>query len=286
VTGHAGLPATVTVPGELRLRYTASARAGDDGFYAVLSRGGVTRRIPFWVGVAVPRLERPTRVLTRTGTYAGSTVGRPSRVQRYRFPAIGPAQAGPEQVFRVRLRRPVANFGVVVLSGGVQPRVVRAGDQDRLVGMPGLPLNINPYMDAFGATRAIAGAIRPAAGMYDVVFDSRARGDRYTFRFWINDARPPTARLVSRTARGGTISVRVADAGAGVDPRSAAASVDGRSRSVRVSRGVARVDVAGLRSGAHELMLSVSDYQESKNMENVAGILPNTRVLRTTIRVP
>ena len=35
---------------------------------------------------------------------------------------------GPEQVFRVRVARPIANFGVAVLSGGVQPRVVANGD--------------------------------------------------------------------------------------------------------------------------------------------------------------
>ena len=44
---------------------------------------------------------------------------------------------GPEQVFRVRLRRPVDNFGVAVLSRegrACQPRIVRAGDENRLVG--------------------------------------------------------------------------------------------------------------------------------------------------------
>jgi hypothetical protein len=33
-------------------------------------------------------------------------------------------------------------------------------------------------------------------------------------------------------------------------------------------------------------VFTVSDYQEAKNMENVPQILPNTRVLRATIRVP
>jgi hypothetical protein len=167
----------------------------------------------------------------------------------------------------------------------VQPRVVQAGDENRLVGIAGLPFNINPYVDGFGDVRPVAGAIRPAPGKYDVVFDSRAAGDRFRFRFWVDDVRPPTARLLSATARGGVVRVRVADAGAGIDPRSLDATVSGRTRRVRLANGVASVDVTGLGRGTHALVFTVSDYQEAKNMENVTQILPNTRVLRATIRV-
>ena len=45
------------------------------------------------------------------------------------------------------------------------------------------------------------------------------------------------------------------------------------------------MSVSGLSRGTHRLVLTVSDYQEAKNMENVTRILPNTRVLRTTIRI-
>ena len=69
------------------------------------------------------------------------------------------------------------------------------------------------------------------------------------------------------------------------DPGSLAATVSGRSRPVRYANGVASIDVTGLGAGSHPLVFTVSDYQEAKNMENVARILPNTRVLRTTIRV-
>ena len=37
---------------------------------------------------------------------------------------------------------------------------------------------------------------------------------------------------------------------------------------------------AGLGRGRHTLVLQVSDYQESRNMENVGPILGNTRTLR------
>ena len=101
----------------------------------------------------------------------------------------------------------------------------------------------------------------------------------------MNDVSPPTARLLETTARGGVLRVRVADAGAGVDPGSLEATISGRSRPVRYANGIASIDVTGAGTGSHPLVFTVSDYQEAKNMENVARILPNTRVLRTTIRV-
>jgi hypothetical protein len=288
VSGIFATPRTVTVPGELRIAFADVARTRvEDAGYVVLQRGDQIRRIPYWFRVATPHLPRPTRTLTRTGTYTGSTVGKPRRVQQYRYPVVADArQLGPEQVFRFTLGHEVENFGVAVLRGGVQPRVVQAGDENRLVGVAGLPFNINPYVEEFGDVRPIAGAIRPTPGAYDVVFDSRAKGARFRFRFWVDDVRAPSARLLGATARGGVVRVRVADAGAGVDPRSIDATVGGRTRSVRLRGGVASVDVKGLAPGTRALVFTVSDYQEAKNMESVTRILPNTRVLRATIRVP
>ena len=281
-------PRPVTVPGELAVKFSElTPRAEEAASFLVLRRGDHTRRIPYWYRVASPRLPRPARTLARTGTYVGSTVGRPSRVRQYRYPELAVApQAGPEQVFRFTVRRPVANFGVAVLSGRVQPRVVFGRDENRLVGMPGLPLNINPYVEDFGDAQPVAGAIRPAPGTYGIAFDSRALGSRFTFRFWVDDVRPPTARLIAAHARAGVVRVRVADAGAGVDPRTLEASARGRRLPVRLSRGVASIEVSSLARGAHPLVFRVSDHQEAKNMENVTSILPNTRTLRATIRVP
>ena len=287
VSGVFATPQTVTVPGELRIPFRDVARQGvEQASYIELRRGSDVRRIPYWFRVETPRLPKATRTLARTGTYSGSTLGRPSRVAEYRYPEVPSlTMRGPEQVFRVRIGRPVANFGVAVLSGGVQPRVVANGDENRLVGIPGLPFNINPYVEDFGDPEPVAAAIRPTAGTYDVVFDSRARGSRFAFRFWVDDVRPPTARLLNTTARGGRVRVRVSDTGAGVDPRSLEATVSGRSRPVQYANGVASIDVSGLGAGSHPLVFTVSDYQEAKNMENVALILPNTRVLRATVRI-
>ena len=55
---------------------------------------------------------------------------------------------GPEQVFRVRLRRPVANFGVAITRRApgvrVEPRIVAAGDENRLTGLHRAPVRRQP----------------------------------------------------------------------------------------------------------------------------------------------
>jgi hypothetical protein len=45
------------------------------------------------------------------------------------------------------------------------------------------------------------------------------------------------------------------------------------------------IQTGGLAAGRHALRVQVSDYQETRNMENVRGVLPNTRVLTTTFVV-
>jgi hypothetical protein len=81
----------------------------------------------------------------------------------------------------------------------------------------------------------------------------------------------------------------VSDGGSGVDPRSLRAVIDGRRRSVSYSGGtaggVARVSLSGIDAGTHSLVFTASDYQETKNNEDVGPVLPNTRVLRTSIAV-
>jgi hypothetical protein len=68
----------------------------------------------------------------------------------------------------------------------------------------------------------------------------------------------------------------VNDSGSGVDTGSIKAKVDGRQRSFVYAHGILRLKGA-LTAGTHHYTLTVSDYEESKNMENVGPILPNTR---------
>ena len=185
--------------------------------------------------------------------------------------------------------KPVANFGVAVLGGArVEPRVVFAGDENRLTGYPGLPLNLNPYQEWFGRRQPVAGAVLPSAGAYDVVFDeaSAAQAGAFTFRFWIDDTAPPKLKLSARTvASGARLKVTATDAGAGVDPQALVASIDGKAAKAVLRSGAVLVTTGKLAPGRHRLVLSVSDHQEAKNMEDVARILPNTATLRTTFVV-
>jgi hypothetical protein len=81
------------------------------------------------------------------------------------------------------------------------------------------------------------------------------------------------------------VQVAASDSGSGVYPDSIIATIDGEQVPVVFRRGVVSVSTAGFAAGAHRLRVRVSDYQESKNTENVARILPNTRTLTVTFRV-
>ncbi|MEP7159408.1 MAG: hypothetical protein ABI797_08255, partial [Chloroflexota bacterium] len=149
------------------------------------------------------------------------------------------------------------------------------------------PYNANPYLPGFGVATLVAGAALPGAGSYDIVFDSptQSGAGAFTFRFWIGDTTPPRVRLVS--ARGGSLRISVSDSGSGIDPSRTRLSIDGHGLSARydAARGLLTASIRGLRRGRHSLRVRVSDYQESKNMENVRRILPNTRRLSTTFVV-
>jgi subtilisin family serine protease len=292
-----GVPSGVAVPGTFTLSATQSGTSeGDVTGFVVLHRGTVTRRIPFWLRATMPYLARHRRGrLRRPGVYRGTTRAKAARVDCYRYPAdptpVGVARClrGPEQVFRVRLAGPAANFGVVVLSHGrgvrVSPRVVRAGDENRLTGYAGLPLDLNPYRSNLDRPTPVAGAERPTAGFYDVVFDtpSRRYAGAYTFRFWIGDTKPPRVRLLTRTVTDNDIRFRVTDRGSGVDPRTLSATIDGDGVPVRYRNGIGRISIGYVTgSGRHTITLRVSDYQEAKNMENTGPILPNTTRFRGT----
>ena len=294
------LPPAVTVPGQLAVSvHSNGGSAREVSGFLVLHQGTVRRRIPFWLRVSNPKLGLDSHArLRRPGTYRGTTAHRPARVACYRYPAdpsalgVPACLRGPEQVYRVVLRRPVANFGVAITSRGrgvnVQPRVVSAGDEDRLTGYAGLPLDLNPYRSSFEQVVLVAGAVRPGAGAYDVVFDtpSRRSAGAFTFRFWIDDTTPPRLALgPRRVARGRFLVARVTDAGAGVDPQAVHAAVDGQDVAPHFRSGRVRISTLGLAPGHHTLVLRASDYQETKNMENTGPILPNTATLRAGFTV-
>ncbi len=163
--------------------------------------------------------ESGSQLLRRPGVYHGDTRRGKALVSSYRFPEPpgAPGSAGAASPARSRSSgscsgsrppTPARSFSGTRRGVRVSPRLVRAGDEDRIAGYPGLPIRINPYQGHFfGATPAV-GVFRPNPGTYDVVFDTprgRSPGP-FTFRFWLNDTTPPTARLVAHAVpRGGRL---------------------------------------------------------------------------------
>ncbi len=296
-------PSLVEVPGRLEVEVSLAVDAveADVSGFLVLHRPGDVRRLPFWLRVAKPRLGPPARVLPGPGGYEGDTRRGRARVRSYRYPdspqgaGVSNNLPGREQVFRIVLRRPVANLGARVVATGrgvrVSPRLVLAGDENRLTGYAGLPLDINPYRPVFGSPVPVVGAVAPAPGAYDLVFDtpSAARPGPFSFLVWVDDTTPPRVRLLARSLprQARRLLLSVTDGGAGVDPSSFEARVDGRPAEVSFdpAREEAAVTLPPLRPGRHRLLLRVADYQETKNMETVGAILPNTRVVQAAFVV-
>jgi subtilisin family serine protease len=295
------VPPTVDVPGPLdvQLVVAAGGQDGDATGYVTLRRGTDVRHVPFWGRVESPRLERhDPKQLTTPGLHSGSTAGQPSFVSRYLYPydprpmEVHAQLGGPELVYGVKIARRVANFGVVITreakGAAVEPRIVQGFDENRLTGLAALPVVINPWLPQYGAHVRVAASLVPRPGDYAVVFDSPRAADagRFTFRFWVDDVTPPTVRLFTRLVRRGRpLRASISDRGSGVYPRSLEVSVDGRSSSFAFRKGVLRVNTSALAPGTHRLRVVASDYQETRNVETIAGILPNTRTFTAKIRI-
>ena len=159
---------------------------------------------------------------------------------------------GPEQVFRFTLRRPVANFGAVVVRKArgvrVSPRLVTDKDENRVVGYTGIPARLNPY-EGFYRGEPVVGAVLPEPRTYEFVFDTptRAKPGAFVFRFWVDDTSPPSIRSsATRTGLGRPIRVAVHDSGSGVDPHSLKARVGGRRVRFSYASGVLLLRTKGL----------------------------------------
>ena len=55
---------------------------------------------------------------------------------------------------------------------------------------------------------------------------------------------------------------------------------------MKFANGKAFVDAGSIGAGRHTVRLSVADYQETKNMEDVLRIRPNTRDYTARFKVP
>ena len=125
-------------------------------------------------------------------------------------------------------------------------------------------------------------------GEYSVVFDSATRTEAgsFTFRYWMDDVTPPTLALRTKTiTRGPPAQITAKDAGSGGYANSIVATIDGSPDANAVRNGVISLPRRTVARGTHRLRIRVSDFQETKNTENVARILPNTRFATFAFRV-
>ena len=326
-SGSAGasidVPGVVTIaPGggtdiPITVRADANAVTGDNVGFLLLRQGAVTRRVPYAFFVARPALRGLTpRLIRRIQT--GSTRSGSSAASVYRFPTspfghppdYGVAQPmsedGRERLFEVRLKRRVSNFGVAVVTSSpgslIDPFVLGGKDENAVQGYAATPVNINSLTFGFKFPIGAAGAQFALPGRYYVAVDSgrdpftgRRLAGTWRLRFWVNDLRKPTIRVLTKKVTAGRpmIALQILDNGSGVDPFSLALAYN------QVAVGAVAYDpftglalfplpdtAPRLRAGRTRFGFIASDYQEAKNATGYGGeAMPNTRLLTKRLRV-
>ncbi|MER3409530.1 MAG: hypothetical protein C4306_05375 [Thermoleophilia bacterium] len=320
------VPPAVTLPpgGVATLAVTAQAQAGasqgDNYGFLVLRRGDVVRRVPYLFFVTHPVLAA-AEALPLKPSQRGDTRHGVDRARVYRWPTAPFGvlslfgvderlnEDGKEQVYAIDLPRRVVNVGVVVdqppldvrasvrallnANVPVRPWFLAAKDENEVMGLGGTPVNANSLMPDFLFNVGAAGAVLAPPGRYYVVVDSgrdpftgRSLARPYVLRSWVNDVRPPRARLVTRRLSAGlpTIVARFTDGQSGVDPLSLLLELKGRQIGpffYDPQTGLAAFslprDLPRLNEGPAFMRLIGSDFQEAKNT-NVEGesLMPNT----------
>ena len=307
--GSASLPVSA--------RVDSSAPAGDNVGFLVLRQGLVTRRIAYAFFVTRPGLTA-VRARALRKFQRGTTRGRISHVDRYRFPSapfghspdygVGPdmRESGSESVYELVLRKRAINFGAAVVSSSpgslIDVWALGSKDENDVQGYAGTPVNINGITFGYRLPIGAAGAQFPIAGTYYIAVDSgrdeftgRLQAGTFRLRSWVNDVRKPRVRLLTTQVTAGrpTIAVQITDAGAGVDPYSLAFNYG------RTLIGAAGFDPASgialfplppaapqIGAGRTRAVFQASDYQEAKNANTYnRDLMPNTRIFQTRLRV-
>ena len=268
-------------------RPPARRRATSPGF-VVLTRGTDVAPDP----VLVRRLARRSSPASgrRRSSSAGTYTRHDERRRRRSSaptatrPAATSCTPGPSAPTASRSPGRPANFGVVVTSGARHAASSTFdGAEDHLAGYTGLPLDLNPYRKTYGASvrarrrraagrrllrRRLRHAERRRRRAVHVPLLGERRDAAHAARHRRRAARSPCARPTPAPASTRRRSSRPLDGQAVKAPlRRRRRSGSPRGRDVTRS------------------CCSVADYQETKNMEDVAPILPNTATLRATVRV-
>jgi subtilisin family serine protease len=291
-----------------------TAAQGENYGFVVLTKGTMTRRIPYFFFVDKPALAGvPVKALKVGRFVAGDTSKGTSRVSTYRFPVapfgFAPDESpmnedGSEQAYSLDVKKPVANAGVSVLlqNAAVDPFFLGSLDESSVQGYTGTPVDVNDL--TFDANFAIsaAGEEFPRVQRYYIAVDSgrdiftgQTFSGPYILRSWINDVKPPSLRVLTRTVTAGrpTIVVRTLDNQSGVDPYSLVIAYHNILVAPAIYdplSGLAIIPLPkaapALKKGRRQAIFASSDFQESKNVDTMGtSLMPNTRTLLTKLHV-
>jgi subtilisin family serine protease len=297
-------------------RASATAEPGEEMGFVVLTKGTVTRRVPYYFIVTKPALERATATELKTFV-AGDTIRGASNVSQYRWPSWpfgppptynGPAmnETGAEDLYTTLLSVPAINFGVSVFiqspNSIIDPWLLGSADENDVQGYAGTPVNVNALMYDFKVDVEAAATVFPRTKRYYVSVDSgsdpftgQSYPGEYVLRTWIDDLRPPALRMLTTRIAAGrpTLAAIVTDSQSGVDPLSLVVGYN------KVILGAAAYDpLSGIvlfpippnapafKAGKRTGILSASDFQETKNVNTIGtNVLPNTSYANVKLNV-
>ena len=322
-------PVTLAPGGTAVMQVTARASAGavqgDNFGFLVLRRGSDARRIPYAFSVSRSSLTAAPVTPLKT-MQSGDTRAGEDRASAYRWPTspfsvlgifgVDPSvnDDGKEKIYTLTITKQAVNAGVVVVkpvpkldapitallssNQPIHPWFMGSLDENDVLGYAGIPVNVNGQLPDFLYSIGSAGGVFLPPGKYYVSVDSgrdlftgRSLAGRYTLRSWINDVRPPTVHILTKTLSSGrpTIVAKITDAKSGVDAHSLQFFYGPSSGRTSVpatlfdpSTGIAAFSIPRnaprLFPGPQFAVVVASDFQESKNINTESGSpLPNTR---------
>jgi len=315
------VPSLITVPpgGEADVgvlaQASSGATAGDQMGFVVLTKGTVSRRVPYYFEVTRPALEAlPATELQ--GVQTGDTVTGTNNVTQYRWPSwpFGPPpnygtspgqnETGAERLYTILVSQPTVNVGVSVLDQSpnsiIDPWFLGSKDENDVQGYAGTPVNVNSLMYDYKADVESAATVFPLTKRYYVAVDSgsdpftgQSFPGQYVLRAWVNDLTPPKLTLLTTTVAAGrpTLVVHATDSQSGVDPFSLVIAYNkillGASAydpTVGVALFAIPANAPALK-GKTKATVSASDFEEAKNVNTIGtNILPNTQYDNTTIK--
>jgi minor extracellular serine protease Vpr len=306
-------------------RASAGAVQGDNFGFVTLRRGSDMRRIPYAFSVSRSSLVGAPVTPLKTIQSGDTRIGE-DRASVYRWPTspfsvlgifgVDPSvnDDGKEKIYSLDIARQAVNAGVVVVrptpklnasitalfssNQPIHPWFMGSLDENDVLGYAGIPVNVNGTLPDFLYSIGTAGGVFLPPGRYFVSVDSgrdlftgRPLAGAYTLRSWVNDVKPPTVKVLTRTLSSGrpTIVAKITDAKSGVDPLSLQLYFGPSVRRSTVgatlfdpATGIAAFSLPReslpLEPETQFMQIVASDFQESKNINTESDSpLPNTR---------